>query len=232
MISPTENFEYSYRGPYGTFEPIGVIIKPLGAEYLAWRLRISDAEAEELQRQRVENQQVHLPHLIGEYMVDGLGYGRFGLQAAHIRALVAHGQALGLPEQVYGGYRGIGFLRDGIFFGPHSADSAQRIAQRRQFHAAQVGSWLGQVGYAKNNPFNHMTRGERPGESAPILTTFAKGMLVAAVLKPLYNPADNPLIAALNNRVPTVDSETAFWQPNDGLSIEDTVQVVYHRSKV
>lgn len=231
-MSKHSRFEYSHTERYGNSGPIKVRIEPLSAEYLAWRLKMSNTEAEDLQAQRAENQRAKLPNLIGEFVINKLGYGPAALQKAHIAALVAHGQALGLPEQVYGGYRAWGLLWDGTLFGPHSDDAAQEIGHTRQFHAAQVRNWREQAGYAKNNPFDHMTRGEKPNQSAPILATFNKTMLEAPPTRMLDNPDNNPLITIFNKRVPTVDYDTALWQPKDGLAIEDTLQVIYHRGQV
>lgn len=214
MIGPTENFEYIHTDRYGGNEHAPVYIQPMGVDYLAWRLRISHTEAEDLQDQRTANQRASLPNLIGEFVIDKLGYGGYGLQIAQIGAIVAHERALGLEEQAYGGYRGIGFLHDGVLFGVHSTEAAKKIGQRRRFNAAQVQSWREQAGWAKNNPFDHMTRGANPSQLAPILATFAMRMLEAV----------DPL--------EIVDADTSFWQPRDGKSIEDTLQVVYHRGKI
>ncbi|HSH18449.1 MAG TPA: hypothetical protein VK978_03625 [Candidatus Saccharimonadales bacterium] len=185
------------------------------ADYLAWRLRISSDEATELHVKRQENQRERLSHFVGEYVIDGLGYGGIGLQLAHINALEAHRESLGLDTQVYGGYRGMNFLRDGTLFGPHSNERAREINESNQFNAAQVSNWRDQAGYVANNPFDHMTRGDTPEQRAPILASFAIDLL---------QPSGDD-----RKRIP---EETALWTPIDGLKIEDTVQIVYHRGKV
>ena len=205
------NQPFIYEHARGTASPFEVNIKPLSPEDLSSQLGISADEAVELFELRRQNQERSLPNLLGEFVIDNLGLGGFGLQRAHIGAISAHAEAVGLETQVYGGYRALNFLRNGTLFGADSPSGALEIRDRNQFHAAQVSAWKEQAGYAKNNPFDHMTRGENPGQSAPVILGFSMEMLDDA------------------EGVHGVTYDTAFWQPHEGKTIEDTVRIAYHR---
>jgi hypothetical protein len=203
--------EYTYVHSVGTAKRFNVNIKPMGPDYLSAQLNISLSEADEVFERRRQNQERSLPNLLGEFVIDNLGHGEFGLQMAHIEAIAAHTEVVGLETQVYGGYRAFNFLKNGTLFGPDSPLGAIRIRDRNQFHAAQSANWKEQAGYAKNNPFDHMTRGEIPAQSAPVILGFSVEMLDDAEC------------------VERINYDTAFWQPHEGKTIEDTVRIAYHR---
>lgn len=221
MISRDESFKYQHTDRWdGSKVGSIVTVQPMQPGYLAWRLGLSLDEANTLQAQRQLRQRERLPNFVGEYVINGLGYGGRELQEIHIGALVAHSKALGLDEQIYGGYRCMNFLRDGALFGPHSDKGAEGIKADNSFCAIRVDNWRYRVGFANKNPFNHMTRGEIPGQSAPILASFALHMLTTAA-----------------EWEEAVTFDTFYWTPTKdssgrSLQIEDTVQVVYHRGIV
>ena len=180
-----ENFRYKHEY-YGTIFPAITI----------GRVSIHDEI-------RLLSQKEKMPKLSGEFVIDKtlaeMHDRRNG--EAIIRTLEAHAAFMGF-RPVYGGYRAPNLYMNGVLFGEESSERAlEVIAKERKFNAVTAQLWREVLGYAKNNPFDHMTRG---GENK-------------------YSPAiiafDTKLLNQLDDRL---------FIPKDDMGIEETVSAVYY----
>lgn len=164
---------------------------------------VTMASGRDLQARLEQRQQ--MPHLAGEFVLDKpleeMGFRLVG--TAIIRTLEAHAAELGF-QPVFGGYRALNLYKLGVLFGKYSDERAiEVIAKSRKFNAVTVPEWLEVVGFAKNNPFDHMCRGDGVGVRAPALVAFDVAMLEQV-------------------------GDGQLYIPKNGASIEETVRAVYY----
>ncbi len=187
---------------YGTEYPI-VTIRELSASDFEG----DEEEIKELLEQRAARQVDRMPQLLGEFVIDKtpLDMSRLMAGTGVVHALAAHATELEF-NPVWDGYRGGHFIRNGVLFGDEKSGSAAQVRDTRTFSATDKAGWLEHVGFAKNNPFDHMHRGEYEDNKGPIIVAFDRDAL------------DED------------DTNDQTKTPKDGRSIEQVVRAVYHPS--
>lgn len=214
MINPDQPFRYVTPAQMGR-PATAVNIMPLTWHILKYRLGITSDEAQELFEERRQAQHDRMPNLVGEYAIMGLHVtARHGRQHQFIDSIEAHRKELGLGEQVYGGYRAYNLVKHGVLFGEDNDEYAAPIYKSNKFHAAQVHNWREQVGFASNNPFDHMTRDEDPLKRGPVIIGFDLSKLQPGAIQ--------------SGERYKMHEGIQYWEPVGGMTIEETAQVVYH----
>lgn len=152
---------------------------------------------------RTELQKWSMPRMAAEYVID-MTLSELRLPdngVATIHALAAHAAELGF-NPVWGGYRGRQFVQEGLLFGEMSDQGAQKINASGVFSAIDKDGWLENVGYAKNNPFDHMVRGTTLENHGPIIVAYDADLLEADpnnthTKRPKHNKQIQEVVAAV-----------------------------------